>query len=215
MKRIFMAAAIMVAGVFAGNAQSLSYKVEAGANFSDFDTKVLGSTKDVSKIIVGYRAGVGMEVNLSDNLYFSPYLMFKMNGAKADGKVEIAGSKTLDFKTTLHYLAMPLNLGFRSGITDNLAVAVEFGPYVAYGLKGTHSIAGIDFDAFKSDKKAELFEGGVKRFDWGLNGAVALEYTNFYFKLGADYGLYNIMKEGNKDNSFKNIAFYTNVGYRF
>ena len=195
MKKLFFAAAVLAAGVFSAQAQTaINPRIEVGANFArgKFMHKVV--TRD-TKVRTGFRASIAAEVELASGVYLAPGLTFRQEGFKL-GK---------DESYALNYLSLPVDLGIRVGLGDNLAVSVEAGPSFAYGL----STSGGD-DIFKS--------GAGKRFDVGLNASAALEYSKVYLRLGTDIGLVNLVnasKAPSNTQSYKNASFFAGVGYRF
>ena len=192
MKKLFFAAFALVAGVLSAQAQTeIHPRIEVGANFASGVNKVVGVTPE-SKVRLGFRAGLAAEVGLASGVYLAPGLTFRQEGFKI-GKNE---------SYALNYLSLPVDLGIRVGLGDNLAVSVEAGPSFAYGLSSSGAV-----DAFKS--------GAYKRFDVGLNASAALEYSKVYLRLGTDIGLVNASKAPSNNHSYKNASFFAGVGYRF
>ena len=58
-------------------------------------------------------------------------------------------------------------------------------------------------------------DGGLKRFETGVNASVAVHLSSLYFRLGSDIGLTNIYKNKADEGSLKNASFYLGVGLRF
>ena len=192
MKKLFFAAAVLAAGVFSAQAQTaINPRIEVGANFARGINKVAGITPD-TKVRTGFRASAAAEIELASGVYLAPGLTFRQEGFKI-GKNE---------SYALNYLSLPVDLGIRVGLGDNLAVSVEAGPSFAYGLSSSGAVG-----AFKS--------GAYKRFDVGLNASAALEYSKVYLRLGTDIGLVNALKTSNNNVSYKNASFFAGVGYRF
>lgn len=170
---------------------AINPRIEVGANFARGINKVAGITPD-TKVRTGFRASAAAEIGLASGVYLAPGLTFRQEGFKI-GKNE---------SYALNYLSLPVDLGIRVGLGDNLAVSVEAGPSFAYGLSSSGAV-----DAFKS--------GAYKRFDVGLNASAALEYSKVYLRLGTDIGLVNALKTSNNNVSYKNASFFAGVGYRF
>lgn len=156
MKKLFFAAFALVAGVLSAQAQTpINPRIEVGANFARGISKV-GSVTAESKVRTGFRASVAAEIGLASGVYIAPGVTFRQEGFKY-GNGNGYG---------LNYISVPVDLGIRVGLGDNLAVSVEAGPSFAYGISTTGNL-----DAFKA--------GVYKRFDMGLNASAALEYRRF------------------------------------
>ena len=197
MKKLFFAAFALVAGVLSAQAQNAIHpRVEVAGNFArSVITNVDGSSVDGLKVRPGFRASVAAEIDLATGVYLAPGITFRQEGAK--------------FANTslgLNYLSVPVNLGIRAGLGDNLAVSVEGGPSFAYGISSVSDVKGA-LDAFKS--------GYRKRFDAGFNASAALEYSKVYLRVGTELGLVNTLKEAVQKASNKNSSFFIGVGYRF
>ena len=192
MKKLFFAAFALVAGVLSAQAQTeIHPRIEVGANFASGVNKVVGVTPE-SKVRLGFRAGLAAEVGLASGVYLAPGVTFRQEGYKYDNGNGYG----------LNYISVPVDLGIRVGLGDNLAVSVEAGPSFAYGLSTTGKL-----DAFKA--------GAYKRFDMGLNASAAIEYSKVYLRLGTDIGLVNALKNPIANTSYKNASFFAGVGYRF
>lgn len=209
MKKLFFSALVLVAGVFSAQAQSL--RVEAGATFAN--QKVFDKTQNIK---IGARAGVGAEFTLAPMVYLGAGLNYQMGGYKSDKALGLAQASS-----TLHYLTVPVTIGFRAPLTNDLSVSVEGGPYAALGLGGKQSLTtgkalgDIIKDAPKLSTEVFGDNGALKRFDAGLNVSAAVEFQRFYLRLGTEIGMLDISKFEAKDKSVKNMNFFTTVGFRF
>lgn len=196
MKKLFIGAFALVAGTLAAQAQSINPRIEVAGNFARTQVKNEdGSSAQGIKVRPGFRVGAAAEIGLASGIYVAPGLTFRQEGAKRG-----------DVSTGLNYLSVPINLGIRVGLTDAIAVSVEAGPSFSYGVSSVSSLSNA-WDAFK--------DGGLKRFDAGINASAALEYSKVYLRLGTDLGMVNTMKEAVRQASAKNASFYLGVGYRF
>lgn len=200
MKKLILVAFALMAGTLAVSAQSIHPRVEVAGNFS----KAAGDNVKDLKIRPGFRVGAAAEFGLPAGLYLAPGLTFRQEGEKA----ELAGSTA---SIGRNYLTIPVNIGIRAGLGDQLAVSVEAGPTFSYGV----STSGQD-NLFKN--------GSYKRFDAGIDASAALEYNKVYVRVGMDWGLTNFNKRNvldalsqasNPIDSRKNASFFVGLGYRF
>ncbi len=215
MKKILLSAAVLLASVVAANAQ-IGFKVDGNVGFSNFN----GDNAKDTKMLIGYRVGATAEIPfagepMSGQFYFAPGLTAVSKGAKIETSVVGATSTAT---TRLHYLQVPLQLGARFQFADNMSVALQFGPYLSYGLSGNMAlkttVLGVD-KTVESDpfKPVGNLKAGMKRFDAGATIQAAIEFSNFYAQVGTDFGLVNI---ANVDKgSLKNADFFVGLGYRF
>lgn len=107
----------------------------------------------------------------------------------------------------LHYLSIPLHVGYRYNITDQFGAFADFGPYFGLGVGGKWS---------ETDTKYFKKKGtDAKRLDCGLGFRVGTEYNNHLsLTFGFNWGLTKHYDyPGNKDP--KNFASTITLGYRF
>ena len=112
MKKLFFAAFALVAGVLSAQAQTaINPRIEVGANFARGISKVGSVTAD-SKVRTGFRASVAAEIELASGVYLAPGVTFRQEGYKFDNGNGYG----------LNYISVPVDLGIRVGLGDNLAV---------------------------------------------------------------------------------------------
>ena len=196
MKKIMIAAIALLAGTFVAQAQKVHPRIEVAGNFSSNIAKDEKgySIKDY-KALPGFRVAGAVEVDVLGPLYIAPGVAFQQNRSKAS-----------DNTTTLNYINVPINLGLRVGLGDNMTVSLEGGPSFSYGIS-SKTTAEEALDYFKN--------GGLKRYDTGVNASAAVHFNKLYVRLGSDIGLTNIYKNKESKESLKNASFYLGVGLRF
>ena len=203
MKKMIAAVALL-AGTFAAQAQGIHPRVEVAGNFSTNIVKdAKGVTVDGYKVRPGFRVAGAVEVGLLGPLYIAPGVAFQQNGSKN-------GNETV----TLNYLSVPVNLGLHVAL-GGLGVSLEGGPSFSYGIS-TKSTAPAEAAKEAVKEAVDQFKnGGLKRFETGVNASVAVHLSSLYFRLGSDIGLTNIYKNKADEGSLKNASFYLGVGLRF
>ena len=92
---------------------------------------------------------------------------------------------------------MPLLLSFRLPINAGLSLALEAGPYAAYGIGGDAVIkASYDGTEVLNETKDFFKDSQVNRFDAGAQMGLGLYVGRFMFSAGYQMGLVNMaMKE--------------------
>ena len=231
MKKVILSLVTLLAATTLATAQMRpSIKVEAGANFANQTAKVGDQSQD-GKMMIGYRAGVGVEFGITDGFYVNPGLYFLSRGAKSEG-IEMLGAKA-DATLWLHNVEVPVHVGYRAGIAPGMAVSIQAGPWFSYGFLGKRVYKatgdGLAADAakkvvdelnkndnnpYKASKVAGVtVPASLKPFDLGVGMQAGFEYQQFGLNLGFEYGLLNTSAVENV--KVNNMNFYVGLGYRF
>lgn len=207
LKKLIAAALLLTSGVSGAMAQNLSARIDVGANFANQDVKV--SAFD-NKIKAGLRVSTALEIALSKSnsstVYIAPGLTYKMGGTVMSGALLGDLMPKLEASYRTHELALPINFGMRANFAPELAVSLELGPYFSYALAGSYTLG---------KTTQNIYPDAQKRFDAGINGSVALEYSRYYLRLGAEYGFTDLNKINYATNYRRNMAFFAGVGIRF
>lgn len=203
MKKMIAAVALL-AGTFAAQAQGIHPRVEVAGNFSTNIVKdAKGITVDGYKVRPGFRVAGAVEVGILGPLYIAPGVSFQQNGSKN-------GNETV----TLNYLSVPVNLGLHVAL-GGLGVSLEGGPSFSYGISAKSTAPAEAAKEAVKEAVDQFKNGGLKRFETGVNASVAVHLSSLYFRLGSDIGLTNIYKQKASEASLKNASFYFGVGLRF
>ena len=234
MKKVILSLVTLLAATTLATAQMRpSIKVEAGANFANQTTKVENNSTD-GKMMIGYRAGVGVEFGISEGFYINPGLYFLSRGAKG----EVETPKVTDYtmkvvsSTWLHNVEVPVHVGYRAAIAPSMAVSIQAGPWFSYGFLGKVSqkttVTGEGKLADAAREFAKTADDAVnkgdnnpyktnpkllKPFDLGVGMQAGFEYRQFGVNLGFEYGLLNT--SAFDEVKINNMNFYVGLGYRF
>ncbi|RPD40290.1 porin family protein [Chitinophaga barathri] len=202
-KALLSVAALLIAG--ATFAQT-KFGIVAGPSWSSYTEKV-GGDKETSDLLTGFRAGITADLQLADEFYIQPSLLYTGKG----GKDEILG---FDTRLRINYLELPINFMYKPEV-GNGNLFIGLGPYLAVGLSGKNkTVLGNNLVENDIEFGDEIDE--IKRFDAGANFQVGYELPmGLNFGLFTDLGLINLRGNGDSDNSFRNTAFGVNVGYKF
>jgi Outer membrane protein beta-barrel domain len=186
------------------------FGIKAGLNLSDVNGKSDGrSFNSDTKMKPSFHVGVIADFSISENVFVQPGILASSKGFKIEQSGITASTSPL-------YVEVPVNIGFRTELSDNLKFYVMGGPYVGIGVAGNSKISG------SGQSETETINWGndendsdYKRLDYGVNVGVGVEVSNFL--IGAQYGLglANVFPGGDKDNSFKNAVIGISVGYLF
>ncbi|MBS1737825.1 MAG: PorT family protein [Bacteroidetes bacterium] len=206
MKKVFFAlGGILVA--HAGFSQ-ITIDPEVGLNFTNQRT-VIGSNDAINPdATVSYSAGVGVNIPLTaSGLYVKPGVSYQ----KLGGEVKAEGIKTT---TNLHYLSVPVNLGYRYQIGEKAgALFAEAGPYAGLAIAGNTKIANGESGKVTNDISFGSATNEVNRFDWGFNFGLGYETPwGVYVKGGYGLGLGNLSNVN--DQTVNNRNWNLGLGYR-
>jgi len=195
-----------------------SFAILGGVNFQNLNGEDNSGKKLENDLLIGYHAGVNIQIPVAPEFYFQPGLMFSSKGA------ESVSVLTPTYK--LSYVELPLNFVYK-GQVGNGYFMVGVGPYVAYGIGGK---AIYEVGSVKSESdvtfKNEVVLGDplmavyVKPFDAGGNIFFGYELAGgLFMQLNAQLGMLDIKPDHylNPDDSstLKNTGYGISLGYRF
>lgn len=208
----------------AQNTGKLSLGVLGGVNFQNLNGENAMGDKLSNDMILGYHAGLNVQIPIAPQFYFQPGLLYSTKGAKKTYNSLILGEITRTTKLT--YLELPLNLVYKGELSNGF-VMLGFGPYAGYAIGGKVLVEG---GSVTIDNKI-VFEGTIevdddeshatfKALDLGGNIFAGFEMSNgIFLQLDAQLGMVKINPEnnGNTNNktSVKNTGFGVSLGYRF
>jgi len=195
-----------------GNAK-MSFAVLGGINFQNLNGKDIAGDKLKNDMILGYHAGVNVQIPIGPTFFFQPGLLFATKGAKYPNGSSIK----------LSYIELPLNLVYKA-LVGNGKFMLGFGPYIGYAIGGKvkpESGTATDIE-FKN-----VVETGdpvsvtyFKAFDAGGNIFAGYELASgIFIQLDTQLGMLKINPEDKRISSdesvVKNTGFGLSIGYRF
>lgn len=237
MKKIFALA--LAAIMCASSAKALEYIPESGftvqglfgmniSNFRQPNSLVDGLTDPKAGFNLGVRGEYmlpscyGVFVNLGVN--------YTMKGAKMDVAASLPDDYSCTVKYRPCYIEIPLHVGYRFNVLDNLGVFADFGPYFAIGVNGKEKTE-FEGDAVEDYSKkffrnSKMILGEIQRYDFGLGFRVGAEYANHHsLNFSFDWGLTDMYRDSYrreffKENGYelgklKNFNAGITYGYRF
>ena len=237
MKKIFALA--LAAIMCASSAKALEYIPESGftvqglfgmniSNFRQPNSLVDGLTDPKAGFNLGVRGEYmlpscyGVFVNLGVN--------YTMKGAKMDVAASLPDDYSCTVKFRPCYIEIPLHVGYRFNVLDNLGIFADFGPYFAIGVNGKEKFE-FDVDAVEDYSKkffrnSKMILGEIQRYDFGLGFRVGAEYANHHsLNFSFDWGLTDMYRDSYRREFFekngfelgklKNFNAGITYGYRF
>jgi hypothetical protein len=202
---------------FAGS--KTSFAILGGVNMQNLNGKDGSGNKLENDMIIGYHAGVNLQLPVAPQFYFQPGLMFSTKGAENIG--------VLNSTYKLSYVELPLNFVYKA-LVGNGYFMLGFGPYVAYGVggKAIHEGGAVSVETdieFKKvvDSGDPLTTVYLKPFDAGGNLFFGYELpAGLFLQLNTQLGLLDIRPEdnritGNNTSTLKNTGYGLSLGFRF
>ena len=114
--------------------QRTAFGVLGGVNLQTLNGKDFSGDKLENDMIIGYHAGLNIQIPVAPEFYFQPGLLFSTKGAKNE---TTPVTRTIN----LSYIEVPLNLVYK-GMLGNGYVMVGFGPYAGYAFSGKDTFEG-------------------------------------------------------------------------
>lgn len=196
-----------------------SLAILGGVNFQNMNGKLSSRDNLNSDMLMGYHAGINIQIPIVAGFYVQPGLLYAVKGDKYTNS---AYTET----TKIGYMEIPLHLVYKFSVGKGFFV-LGVGPYVAYGINGNvkneeNSVTLNRDIKFKNTVKITdpLTTPYYKPFDTGADAFAGFE-TSFglFFQLETQFGLVNINPEDKRilsdKSSKKNTGFGLSLGYRF
>ncbi|WP_315517053.1 outer membrane beta-barrel protein [Hoylesella shahii] len=183
MKKITLIIVILIISTIKIAAQNVRIGTVAGVNLN---------APDNLKSKIGYKLGAKAELGLSDlsqGLYLDMALLLETRAWKETYASAIAAYKQSKVSTMPWYLNIPVHIGYRFPVSQNVNIFVNGGPYVAFGLFGkmTHETVLMDGSTEKGTRYNNVFtdkdvngENVQRRLDWGVGLRLGAEFNNKY-----------------------------------
>jgi hypothetical protein len=209
-KFLFLITAIAVSTTVFSQAR---FGIKAGLNLANQKIKASFMGQSASQKgdgILGFHVGGVAEVPISPSIAFRPELLLSAKGANFDGTDD--DDNPINAKIRPLYIELPLNVVYTHEFPTGVRFYGGAGPSIAYGIAGKAKGDGTSEDVFT--------EGGLKRFDFGVNVLAGIELTSgLTFGVNFTPGLANISDadlggfEG--DLKWTNSVIGFSIGYMF
>jgi len=196
---------LFITGV--ANAQStdkaIRLGIKAGANYSNI-IKDDGNNDFKTDYLVGYHAGITLDIPLLPNLAFTPEALYSTKGYKSS-------STFGDFTQTTHFIDIPILASIK--LAEGLNVVA--GPQVSFLLSTNNK-----FENGFGSTEQQIVEDDADRFKKSLVGGVIGFRYDFSNKVGIN-GRYALDFQKNNENGstqtpeYKNQVFQLGLGIKF
>jgi hypothetical protein len=192
---------------FGAQAQEFKYGVTAGMNVSkpsNYNSRV------------GFSVGAKGELSFANSIYVGAGLSLSSKGGKSDGYYDATKKISSTWKTMPYYLEMPVYVGYKAPVAENVKLFGNVGPYIGLGLFGKNKVTNEAAEKKTVTTTDNVFKDKLQeRFDWGFGANVGVELFNHYqVSLGYSLGMKNVYKKDTNLDS-KNRVFNISFAYMF
>lgn len=192
MKKLFAVFVAVLMATFA-----LDLKAQILSDIEGMPPYKLGATvslnvptfsNSASQNALGFEVGLNLMLDGSDyvkNCFARTEVKYSMKGA-AYSKAGL-----YEDNITLHYLEIPVHVGYAWYVNEDWSIMAETGPYFAFGLWG--SLSKYENAKDKTDNYSVFSELNCNRFDlgWGLQ-ASAMYLQDYQFHISYELGFINL-----------------------
>lgn len=227
---------LALAALFAGNAMAMDNVPESGLTWVGFAGMTVSNVKSSGlDPKVGVTFGVELDYMLPNayGTYISTGLGWVQKGARdtfLDSNPLTPSGTEVTKKLQLHYIQLPIHVGYRYNFSNKLGIYGEFGPYFAFGITGKGKYKYEDYDDTDYMFFGKHYEFGnqkaIQRFDCGFGFRVGAEFKNMYsLNISYDWGLTDMYTDDYRKNfkaatgyaldKMKNRNLAVTFGYRF
>lgn len=211
---------IIAAVLFFANLHAqLSVRPEIGLNLADMKVKYTNPifTTDMNtKVKTGLKAGAYLKIPVIEGFYVEPGLLYSMKGYSQELTMNInpitMSSDKIKYRTNVHWLELPVNLGYDFHIGKAGELFVAAGPYFGYALSGKQK---ADDDAIKDHKLDFGPDTGddMRSFDLGFNFGLGYQIPlGLYIRAQYGFSATNLAPEEDY-GKLKNKVFSFSIGY--
>jgi len=191
------------------------FGLRAGINNYSFSGQYENGEKIKNNMLLGYQAGIFLQIFTMPNIYLQPALTFITKGSddvnKTDGQ-----------KASIYYIEAAINLVLKRPLGSGM-IALGLGPYVSYALYGTLNYAGGKEEiVFRNNIIESDYMQGVpylRPFDIGADINFGYEFDfGITANVSAQFGFLNLEPyfEGESSSRItRNRGFSVSLGYRF
>lgn len=180
-KKTLLVLAVCMGLAATATAQELRYGIIGGYNLNS-------SVANFSKS--GFHAGVRGEYSFSDaskGLYTDFGLILSSKGWKSTWYYD--QTKSMQWECTPYYLNIPVHLGYKFRVNDNLSIFADAGPYFNFGVFGKMkqiSIPSGGKETVTTTSKNVFKDNLVEIFDYGAGFRAGVEVVR-HLQVGIGY----------------------------
>ena len=215
MKKLLLLTIALIgsAGIYA---QTISYGVKAGVNFSTFSA-TFDNLTGTSASLTGFHVGGVVDLRFNKSFSIQPGILYSTKGGSStttedDGQaIGLTASKI-----TFNYLEIPINFLYHAAVRKG-SIFIGGGPYVGFGLSGSAPLT-TDENGLSTNRSEPVHFGGgedeIHNPDFGINFIGGYQFTS-NVTLSMQYGLGLQNLSNNPIVRIHNQALGFSLGYFF
>ena len=202
-----------------GSMASAQVKItgQAGLNFASVST----DDSDAAELLgskLGFSIGAQIEKDINDKLYFTAGANYSSKGNSVEFVTDIPGFFKIEVTgtTSLNYLEIPINLGFRIG--DR--VTLQAGPYIGFlaGVSNYYKTTETDYITGETvtAEETDNDKSGISSTDFGLNLGSGINLSeSFAIRLNYGFGMADLNDDASSTYYLKNNVTSVGIAYTF
>ncbi|RHR53949.1 porin family protein [Parabacteroides sp. AF17-28] len=187
----------------------VAFGVRVGGAYSSLVQKVEGTYKAGARF--GFSVAGLADIPLYKGLSLRPEVAFANQGGSFISNFQVEGAKNSLNKCNYYSIQVPVNLAYTFNIND-VQLGVYVGPALDFSLFGKMKTQNQNVDIhFGQDKETDL-----KTFDLGVNVGLRVDYSRYFFSVGALCGTLDrraVEREGESSLYQNNVTL--SLGYMF
>ena len=187
----------------------VAFGVRVGGAYSSLVQKVEGTYKAGARF--GFSVAGLADIPLYKGLSLRPEVAFANQGGSFISNFQGEGAKNSLNKCNYYSIQVPVNLAYTFNIND-VQLGVYVGPALDFSLFGKMKTQNQNVDIhFGQDKETDL-----KTFDLGVNVGLRVDYSRYFFSVGALCGTLDrraVEREGESSLYQNNVTL--SLGYMF
>lgn len=209
-------AVVFLSGILLSSAVAFaqpSVEAQIGFDNSKFRMKTENRDAQFTDAKMGIQAGINVKFGGDQGFYVKPGLQYHNLKTKSD--LFNIGIFTSDLTFDMHYLQLPVALGYSYGISngDYGYISAEFAPYIGYAVAGK-TIGRLNNSETKTDIDWGTGNNETNPFDAGLKFGLGYKTPfNIFVNAGYTLGLANMNNGDNLKTNHRNWNFA--IGYSF
>ena len=171
MKKILLS--LLALGCFsAANAQTFRFGPTVGGNLN---------ISDETKTKIGFAVGAKAEMNFNNpenGWFMDASVLFNNRNRQSENYFNNETKLTQCWKYSTYSLLVPVNVGYKFRLSDNLNLLAAVGPYADFGLTGTDKVTTTDAKGHSKEEKKSSNVYGDKLFNrvnFGFDAKVGVE----------------------------------------
>jgi hypothetical protein len=181
-----------------------------------FNWSSQGSREGKAGVTIGVAGEVGLP-RVTKGLYLDWGVTLSTHSWETDWQTDALTKQRVQYSATPAYLSIPIHIGYKYALTQDVAFFGSVGPYFGIGLFGKEKQFTENYDpttgALLNTTTVQVHDNvfadcAMKRFDFGLGIKVGAEFINHIrLALSYDFGLTKTQTTchpyGGKNNTFR------------